>query len=88
MSDAPTKPQKPAIKVNVVRCGGDDCEALLALEETSEGLLLGNMFGLATQDGDVRFFPCPSCGGRILVEEVEHKGKIRTRISGFTVPAP
>ena len=81
MSDAPAK--KSAVKVHVLRCGAEACRALLPFEETDEGLLLGNMIEVATRDGDVRFFPCPRCGGRNLVEEVVSEGKKRSRVSGF-----
>ncbi|MFN2427646.1 MAG: hypothetical protein ABR587_14495 [Candidatus Binatia bacterium] len=81
MSDAPAK--KKDIKVHVLRCGSETCRALLPFEETDEGLLLGNMIEVATSDGDTRFFPCPRCAGRNLVEEIVFDGKKRTRVSGF-----
>lgn len=81
MSEAPAK--KKEVKVHVLRCGGESCGALLPLEETDEGLLLGNMIDLATRDGASAYFPCRVCGGRNLVEEVVHEGKKRTRVSGF-----
>lgn len=83
MSDAPVAPKKKALKVNVLRCRGEDCGALMAYEETSEGVLMGNMYGLAERDGDKAFFPCPRCSGRNLVEEVSHGGKTRARVFGF-----
>lgn len=81
MSEAPAK--KKEIKVHVLRCRSESCRALLPFEETDEGLLLGNMFAMATRDGAVAYFPCPRCGGRNLVEEVVHEGKRRTRVDGF-----
>ena len=81
VSDAPAK--KKAIKVHVLRCGGESCRALLPFEETDEGLLLGTMIDVATRDGAVAYFPCPRCGGRNLVEEVVYEGNKRTRVSGF-----
>lgn len=85
MSDAPAK--KPVLKVNVLRCRSETCNALLAYEETSEGLLLGNMYALAERDGDKAYFPCPRCHGRNLCAEVAHEGRIRTKVIGFE-PAP
>lgn len=82
MSDAPPK-KKPALKVNVLKCRSESCAALLAYEETNEGLLLGNMYDLASRDGDLAYFPCPKCGGRNVVVEVEHGGRIRTKVTGF-----
>jgi len=81
MSEAPAK--KKDVKVHVLRCGSESCRALLAFEETDEGLLLGNMYDLAERDGDLAFFPCRVCGGRNLVEEVVHEGRRRTRVCGF-----
>jgi hypothetical protein len=60
----------------------------LAFEETDEGYLLGQVLELADVDGGKRYFPCPKCGGRLLVEEYVHRdGKLRTRVSGFEPPA-
>lgn len=75
--------KKKETKIHVLRCRGEGCGALLALEETEEGLLLGNMADLAERDAEVAFFRCRRCGGRNLVEEVEFEGKMRTRVSGF-----
>jgi hypothetical protein len=81
VSQAPAK--KKEVKVHVLRCGCGDCRALQPFEETDEGLLLGNMMEVAERDGDRAYFPCRTCGGRILVEEVVHEGKRRTRVCGF-----
>jgi hypothetical protein len=79
----PAAPKKKVVKVHVLRCRDESCKSLLALEETEEGYLLGQVLGLADVDGDTRFFPCPKCGGRLLVEEYEHGGKLRVRVYGF-----
>ena len=81
MTDGPAK--KKDIKVHVLRCRSEACHALLPFEETDEGVLLGNMIDVATREGDVAFFPCPRCGGRNLVEEIDYEGKRRTRVTGF-----
>jgi DNA-directed RNA polymerase subunit RPC12/RpoP len=70
-------------KVNVLKCRGESCQALLAYEETSEGYLLGQVLPLAEVDGQTRYFPCPKCGGRQLIEEYVHDGKKRVRVCGF-----
>ena len=82
VSEVPAK--KKDIKVHVLRCRSESCRALLPFEETDEGLLLGNMIDVATRDGATAYFPCPHCKGRNLVEEVEHEGKKRTRVTGFS----
>jgi hypothetical protein len=77
------RPQKQ-VKVNVLRCRNESCKGLLAFEETDEGYLLGQVLELADVDGEQRFFPCPKCGGRLLVEEYVHRdGKLRVRVCGF-----
>jgi DNA-directed RNA polymerase subunit RPC12/RpoP len=56
----------------------------LAFEETDEGYLLGQVLQLAEVDGTKRYFPCPKCGSRLLVEEYAHDdGKLRVRVCGF-----
>ena len=74
---------KPRLKVNVLRCRDAACGGLLAFEETDQGYLLGRVLELADVDGERRYLPCPKCGGRQLVEEYEHAGKLRVRVSGF-----
>ncbi len=81
-----TATPKKRVKVHVLRCRSEPCGGLLAFEETDEGYLLGQVILLASEDGGRRFFPCPKCGGRNLVEEVEHAGKMRTRVIGFEPP--
>jgi len=81
------RPQKQ-VKVQVLRCRGVGCQGLLAFEETDEGYLLGQVLEMADVDGGTRFFPCPKCGGRLLVEEYVHRdGKVRVRVNGFQPPA-
>lgn len=82
-SPAGGKPAKAQPKVNVLRCRAPGCGGLLAFEETDEGYLLGQAIELADVDGSKRYFPCPKCGGRQLVEEYVHDGKRRTRVIGF-----
>ena len=88
---SPAKPDdRPSkqVKVNVLRCRRESCRGLLAFEETDEGYLLGQVLELADVDGDQRFFPCPKCGSRLLVEEYVHSdGKLRVRVSGFVPSA-
>jgi len=74
---------KPRLKVHVLRCRNQACGGLLAFEETDRGYLLGQVLELADVDGAKRFFPCPKCGGRQLVEEFECDGKRRVRVVGY-----
>jgi hypothetical protein len=84
--ETPAKPstgQKSQLKVNVLKCRDETCRGLLAFEETDKGYLLGRVLELADVDGEVRYLPCPKCGGRQLVEEYEDAGKLRVRVYGF-----
>ncbi len=74
---------KKPLKVHVLKCRSDACDGLLAFEETNEGYLLGRMMDLADEADGKKFFPCPKCGGRNLVEEREHAGKLRVFVNGF-----
>jgi hypothetical protein len=90
---SPAKPSdQPAakqVKVQVLKCRKESCRGLLAFEETDDGYLLGQVLELADVDEvGMRFFPCPKCGSRLLVEEYVHRdGKLRVRVSGF-IPTP
>lgn len=84
---AATPAKKPALKVNVLRCRDAACGGLLPFEDTDQGYLLGRVLELADADGEKRYLSCPKCGGRQLVEEFEHAGKLRVRVIGFE-PAP
>ncbi|MFQ5477192.1 MAG: hypothetical protein ACE5E4_01095 [Candidatus Binatia bacterium] len=44
---------------------------------------MGNVILLADVDVGKRYFPCPKCGGRNLVDEIEFAGKTRVRVYGF-----
>jgi len=84
-----TDPAKPAegpgrkLRVHVLKCRNERCGGLLAFEETDRGYLLGQVLELAEVDGAKRYFPCPKCGGRQLVEEFDCDGKRRVRVVGF-----
>lgn len=78
----PAEKAKP-LKVHVLRCRSESCAGLLAFEETNEGFLLGQVLSLAERVGEKRFFPCPKCGGRNLLEEKVYAGKVRVRVCGF-----
>jgi hypothetical protein len=86
MESSAGQQKKPQPKVNVLRCRGDGCAALLAFEETDAGYLLGQAIELAERDGAKRYLPCPRCGGRQVVEEFVLDGKRRTRVTGFEAP--
>lgn len=69
MSDA-TAPRKRAADIDVLRCLGQGCGWMLAYEVTAGNVLTPDLHWTARRDGETRYFPCPACGGRNVVEEV------------------
>jgi hypothetical protein len=85
---------KPATKrkaadVHVLRCLGPGCRGMLAYEVDSENFLYVDLAWTAHRDGDTRYFPCPSCGGRNVVEPAtDGKGAKRHKVTRFEpIPA-
>lgn len=75
-------------KVDVLHCLSDGCDGMLAYEVTEGNVLYVDLAYTARQDGDLRFFPCPACGGRNVLEEfVDAAGRVKHRVSRFQ-PAP
>ena len=83
MSGTPIHPAaKKAPDIQVLRCLGPDCGGLLAYEVDSHNVLYTDLAWTARTDGDRRFFPCPKCGGKNLLEEVlSPSGVIRHRVA-------
>ena len=83
MSDAPA-PKKKAIDIEPLRCLDPACRWLLAYEVNAENVLNPDLYWTARRDGDTAYFPCPSCGGRNIVEEVrDAKGILRHAVTRF-----
>jgi hypothetical protein len=61
-------------KVDVLRCLGETCGGMLAYEVTEGNVLYVDLAYTARRDGEVSYFPCPSCGGRNVVEEFTDAG--------------
>lgn len=81
-------PKKKAPDIHVLRCLSSACRAMLAYEVTSENVLYVDLAWTAARDGDVRYFPCPRCHGRNLVEPFQDtKGATKHRVVRFE-PAP
>lgn len=80
--------QKPAAKkaadINVLKCLNPDCRGLLGYEVDSNNVLYVDLAWTARVDGATRYFPCPKCGGRNIVEAVaDAKGKPAHRVTRF-----
>jgi hypothetical protein len=83
-SSVPPSGTKKAVDIQVLRCLDDACRALLPFEVTAQRDLYVDLAWMAERDGELRFFPCPRCGGRNIVEEVvDPKGLRRHRVTRF-----
>jgi hypothetical protein len=80
---APAK-KKKATDVEVLRCLNPDCRGMLAFEVTVENILNPDLHWMARQDGATRYFPCPKCHGRNIVEEVrDARGALKHAVTRF-----
>jgi ssDNA-binding Zn-finger/Zn-ribbon topoisomerase 1 len=83
MTAAGAKQRKPG-DVDVLRCLDPQCRGMLAFEVTAENILNPDLHWMARADGPMRYFPCPKCGGRNVVEEVrDAKGTVRHAVTRF-----
>jgi hypothetical protein len=81
-------PKKKAADIHVLRCLSTDCRAMMAYEVTSENVLYVDLAWTAASDGDMRYFPCPRCHGRNIVEPFQDaKGATKHRVVRFE-PGP
>ncbi len=77
-------PKKKAVDINVLHCLDPACRGMLAYEVNSDNVLYIDLAWQARQDGDTRYFPCPICRGRNVVEEVrDAKGAVQHRVTRF-----
>lgn len=70
--------------IQVLRCLNPSCRGLLAYEVDKENVLYVDLAWMARQEGTLRFFPCPKCGGKNIVEPVESAtGSTKHRVTGW-----
>lgn len=81
--DATAKaPAKKAADILVLRCLNPDCGGLLAYEVDSNNVLYVDLAWTAKHDGDRKYFPCPKCNGKNVVEEFRNeKGQVKHRVT-------
>lgn len=81
--DATPKPAiKKAADIQVLRCLNPECRGLLAYEVNSHNVLYVDLAWTATIDGDKRYFPCPKCHGRNIVEAFRaDNGQVKHRVT-------
>jgi len=84
MSAEGTPVKKKGPEIDVLRCLDPACRGMLAYEVTAQNILNPDLYWMARQDGSTRYFPCPKCGGRNVVEEVrDAKGALRHAVTRF-----
>jgi hypothetical protein len=81
----PTPPvKKKAPDIHVLRCLNTECREMLAYEVDANNILYVDLAWMARQDGDGRYFPCPKCRGRNIVEEFrDAKGAVKHKVTRF-----
>jgi hypothetical protein len=84
METAPKSAVKRAADIQVLRCLNPACRALLGYEVSGDNVLHVDLAHTAAADGDLRFFPCPKCGGRNVIEAfADEKGRQRHRVARY-----
>lgn len=86
METTPKAVAKPAGKkaadISVLHCLNPDCRGLLAYEVDTDNVLHVDLAWTAHAAGDTRYFPCPKCGGKNIVEEFrDAKGQPKHRVT-------
>jgi len=83
-SDAAPAKKKKAADVDVLHCLNPECRGMLAFEVTAEGFLNPDLHWMARESDAIRYFPCPTCHGRNIVDEVrDSKGALRHAVRRF-----
>jgi len=70
MDAAPKPVAKKAPEVRALHCLNPDCGGLLAYEVDRQNVLSVDLAWTARRDGATRYFPCPKCGGKNILEEI------------------
>ena len=80
--DATAKPPpKKAADILALHCLNPQCGGLLAYEVDSHNVLYVDLAWTAKTEGDTRYFPCPKCHGKNVLEDfrTEH-GQVKHRV--------
>jgi hypothetical protein len=84
MSSPGSAPKKKGTDINVLRCLNPDCRGMLAYEVNSDNVLYVDLAWTARRDGSTRYFPCPKCRGRNIVEEIHAgDGALQHKVTRF-----
>ena len=81
--DATPKPAaKKVADIQVLHCLNPECRGLLAYEVDSQNVLYIDLAWTAKSAGDLRYFPCPRCNGKNVVEEFRtDRGQVKHRVT-------
>jgi hypothetical protein len=84
MESSPKPTAKKAPEVFVLHCLNPACRGLLAYEVDSDNVLYVDLSWTATHADGQSYFPCPTCGGRNIIEEFrDAKGRLKHRAARF-----
>ena len=82
MEVIPKPAGKKAADIQVLRCLNPECRGLLAYEVDRENVLYVDLAWTAKSDGAMRYFPCPKCHGKNIVEELRtDTGQVKHRVT-------
>lgn len=82
METPSTAAAKKGPDIHVLHCLNPDCRGLLAYEVDSNNVLYVDLDWTARTDGNLRYFPCPKCHGKNLIEPLElAPGRTRHRVT-------
>lgn len=81
MNSSPKPAVRKAADIQVLHCLNPACGGLLAYEVTADNVLYVDLAWTAKRDGDKRYFPCPKCGGKNIVEEVAAGGECKHQVT-------
>ena len=82
MAETSKPADKKVASITALRCLNDSCRALLAYEVDANNILHVDLAWTARRQGDVAFFPCPSCHGKNVVEpDKNEKGQPVHRVT-------
>ena len=84
MHTATAPKAKKSADISVLRCLQPGCGGLLAYEVDSSNVLHVDLAWTAKLDGSLRYFPCPKCGGKNVLEDFrDEKGEVKHRVAGW-----
>jgi hypothetical protein len=86
--DAPSTPApkaaSKAAEISVLHCLNPQCNGLLAYEVDRDNVLYVDLAWTARRAGEMRYFPCPKCGGKNILEPFRNdKGQVRHKVARF-----